>query len=59
MWDAGPLVEVAIRLVVIANISVDFANGVTSATTLPVVGFPVLATIIVGCRSAAPAPTAA
>ena len=36
MWGIGLLVEVAIRLVVIANLSVDVANGVNSAITLPV-----------------------
>ena len=36
MWGVGLLVEVAIRLVVIAHLSVDVANGVNSAITLPV-----------------------
>ncbi|WP_140692495.1 VC0807 family protein [Mycolicibacterium hodleri] len=55
MWGIGLLVEVAIRLVVIANLSVDAANGVNSAITLPVIGLLVLATIVVGRRSSAPA----
>jgi uncharacterized membrane protein len=55
MWGIGLLVEVAIRLVVIANMSVDAANGVNSAITLPVIGLLVLATVIVGRRSAAAA----
>jgi hypothetical protein len=55
MWGIGLLLEVAIRLVVIANLSVDAANGVNSAITLPVIGLLVLATVIVGRRSAAAA----
>jgi uncharacterized membrane protein len=55
MWGVGLLVEVAIRLVVIANLSVDAANGVNSAITLPVIGFLVLATIVVIRRTSAPA----
>jgi uncharacterized membrane protein len=55
MWGVGLLVEVAIRLVVIANLSVDAANGVNSAITLPVIGFLVLATMVVIRRSSAPA----
>ena len=58
MWGIGLLVEVAIRLVVIANLSVDAANGVNSAITLPVIGGLVLATVIVGRRSAAAAEAA-
>lgn len=53
MWGIGLLVEVAIRLVVIARLSVDAANGVSSAITLPVIGLLVLATVIVGKRAAA------
>lgn len=56
MWGVGLLIEVAIRLVVIAHTSVDVANGVNSAITLPVVGLLVLATVVVTKRSA---PTAA
>ncbi|MGH3643822.1 MAG: VC0807 family protein [Mycobacterium sp.] len=55
MWGIGLLVEVAIRLVVIANLSVDAANGVNSAITLPVIGLLVLATVVVTRRSAVPA----
>jgi uncharacterized membrane protein len=58
MWGVGLLVEVAIRLVVIADFSVDAANGVNSAITLPVIGLLVLATIVVTRRAqpvAAPA----
>lgn len=51
MWGVGLLVEVAIRLLVIANVSVDVANGVNSAITLPVVGLLVLATVVVVRRS--------
>jgi hypothetical protein len=59
MWGIGLLVEVAIRLVVIANLSVDAANGVNSAITLPVLGLLVFATVVVGRRSAAAAAAAA
>jgi uncharacterized membrane protein len=55
MWGIGLLIEVAIRLVVIANLSVDAANGVNSAITLPVLGLLVLATVVVGRRNAATA----
>jgi hypothetical protein len=58
MWGIG-LIEVGIRLVVIANLSVDAANGVSSAITLPVIGLLVLATVVVGRRNAAPAEAAA
>lgn len=51
MWGIGLLLEVAVRLVLIANVSVDVANGVNSAITLPVVGLLVLATIIVVRRA--------
>lgn len=53
MWGIGLLVEVAIRLVVIAHLSVDAANGVNSAITLPVIGLLVLATVVVGRRRSA------
>ena len=61
---APPLVayyglRAAIRLVVIAHLSVDAANGVNSAITLSVIGLLVLATIVVGRRSSAPAVGAA
>ncbi|MCW2516268.1 MAG: hypothetical protein JWR11_5310 [Mycobacterium sp.] len=59
MWGVGLLVEVAIRLVVIANTSVDAANGITSVVTLPVIGLLVLATVVIGRRAAAAAETAA
>ncbi|MBJ7340796.1 MAG: hypothetical protein JHC64_24050 [Mycolicibacterium sp.] len=59
MWGIGLLIEVAIRLVVIAHLSVDAANGVNSAITLPVVGLLVLATVVVGRRSSAAVPAAA
>lgn len=55
MWGVGLLVEVVARLVVIANLPVDVANGVNSAITLPVVGLLVLATIVVVRRSPVPA----
>jgi hypothetical protein len=59
MWGIGLLLEVAVRLVVIANVSVDVANGVNSAITLPILGLLVLATIIVTRRAQlAPAPAA-
>jgi hypothetical protein len=58
MWGIGLLVEVAIRLVVIANLSVDAANGVNSAITLPVIGLLVLATIVIGRRAASAAAAA-
>jgi uncharacterized membrane protein len=51
MWGIGLLVEVAIRLAVIASVSVDVANGVNSAITLPVIGVLVVATIVVAKRS--------
>ena len=54
MWGVGLLVEVAVRLVVIAHASVDVANAVNSAITLPVVGALVLATIVVSRRTATP-----
>jgi intracellular septation protein A len=59
MWGIGLLIEVGIRLVVIANLSVDAANGVNSAIMLPVIGLLVLATVVVGRKSAAPAEVAA
>ena len=59
MWGVGLLVEVAIRLVIIANFSVDVANGLNSAITLPVVGLLVVATIVVGRRATAAAEPAA
>jgi uncharacterized membrane protein len=58
MWGIGLLVEVAIRLVVIANLSVDAANGVNSAITLPVIGLLVLVTIVIGRRAASAAAAA-
>jgi hypothetical protein len=59
MWGIGLLVEVAVRLVVIARFPVDVANGVNSAITLPVIGFLVLATMVVSRRAAARADQAA
>ena len=59
MWGVGLLVEVGLRLTVIANMSVDAANGVNSAITLPVIGFLVLASVVVIRRSSAPAAPAA
>lgn len=50
MWGIGLLVEVAVRLVVISRVSVDVANGVNSAITLPVIGALVLATIVITRR---------
>lgn len=58
MWGIGLLVEVAIRLVVIAHYSVDVANGLSSAITLPVIGLLVVATIVVSKRAAARAAAA-
>lgn len=51
MWGIGLLVEVAVRLVVIARFPVDVANGVNSAITLPVIGALVLATMVVSRRA--------
>jgi hypothetical protein len=51
MWGIGLLLEVVIRLVVIANYSVDVANGVNSAVTLPVLGMLVLATVVITKRA--------
>ena len=48
MWGTGLLLEVAVRLVVISRLSVDAANGVTSAISLATIGLLVLATIVVG-----------
>lgn len=60
MWGVGLLVEVGARLVVIANLSVDVANGVNSTLSLSVVGLLVLATIVVIRRTPAlPASTPA
>lgn len=59
MWGIGLLLEVVIRLVVIANLSVDAANGVNSAVTLPVIGLLVVATVIVGRRAVARSAAAA
>jgi uncharacterized membrane protein len=50
MWGIGLLVEVAVRLVAISRLSVDVANGVNSAITLPVIGALVLATILITRR---------
>jgi uncharacterized membrane protein len=55
MWGIGLLLEVAIRLVVIAKYPVDVANGVNSAITLPVLGLLVLATMVVSRRAVAAA----
>ena len=44
----------AIRLVVISQLSVDAANGVNSAISLPVIGLLVLATIVIGAEPARP-----
>jgi uncharacterized membrane protein len=54
IWGIGLLIEVAIRLVVIAKYPVDVANGVNSAITLPVLGLLVLATTVLSRRAAAP-----
>ena len=53
MWGVGLLVEVVVRLAVIARFPVDVANGVNSAITLPVIGLLVLATMVVGRRAGA------
>jgi uncharacterized membrane protein len=50
MWGIGLLIEVAVRLVVISQLSVDAANGVNSAITLPVIGLLALATIMITRR---------
>jgi uncharacterized membrane protein len=55
MWGVGLLAEVAIRLAVIAHLSIDAANAVNTAITLPVVGLLVAATIVVSRRDGAPA----
>ena len=55
MWGIGLLIEVAIRLVVIVNLSVDAANGVNSAITLPAIGLLTAATVVV-VRRQTPAP---
>jgi uncharacterized membrane protein len=52
MWGIGLLLEVAVRLLVIAHFRVDVANGVNSAITIPVIGVLVLATIVIGRRAA-------
>jgi uncharacterized membrane protein len=57
MWGIGLLIEVAVRLVVIAKYPVDLANGLNSAITLPVIGLLVLATMVVSRRAAAPVAT--
>ncbi len=54
-WGIGLLIEVGTRLAVIANFSVDVANGLNSANTLSVVGLLVLATVVVPRRNAASA----
>lgn len=54
MWGIGLLLEVTIRLIVIARYPVDVANGVNSAITFPVIGVLVAATILVSRRSARP-----
>lgn len=59
MWGIGLLIEVLIRLVVIDHLSVDAANGVNSAITLPVIGALVLATVLVGRRTAVASDAAA
>jgi hypothetical protein len=57
MWGIGLLLEVAVRLVVIANLSVDAANGVASAISLSVTALLVVVTIVVARRAtAAPVP---
>ena len=43
---------------VISNLSVDAANGVNSAITLPMIGLLVLATIVIGRRAASAAAAA-
>jgi hypothetical protein len=53
MWGAGLLLEVAVRLVVIARLSVDAANGVTTAISLSTTGLLILATIVVTRRARA------
>lgn len=59
MWGIGLLLEVAIRLVVIQTFSVDAANGINSTITLIVVGLLVLATVVVGRRTAPIPPASA
>lgn len=56
MWGIGLLLEVAVRLVVIANLSVDAANGVASAISLSVTVLLVVVTIVVARRARAAVP---
>jgi uncharacterized membrane protein len=53
MWGTGLLLEVAVRLVVISRLSVDAANGVTTAISLSTTGLLILATIVVTRRARA------
>jgi hypothetical protein len=55
MWGIGLLLEVAVRLVVIANLSVDAANGVASSISLSVTALLVVVTIVVARRATAAA----
>ncbi len=51
MWGVGLLLEVAVRLVVISRVSVDVANGVTSAISWATVALLMAATFLVGHRA--------
>jgi uncharacterized membrane protein len=48
MWGVGLVLEVAARLFVISQVSVDVANGLLSAISLGTVGLLIAATIVVG-----------
>jgi hypothetical protein len=53
MWGTGLLLEVAVRLIIISRLSVDAANGVTTAISLSTTGLLILATIVVVRRASA------
>jgi hypothetical protein len=53
MWGLGLLIEVGIRLAVIARLSVDVANGVTSIVSWVTVGLLMVATFVIGGRARA------
>jgi len=51
MWGVGLLIEVAARLVIIARVSVDVANGVTSIVSWATIGVLMAATFAIGGRA--------
>jgi uncharacterized membrane protein len=53
MWGVGLLIEVGIRLAVIARLSVDVANGVTSIVSWVTIGLLMVATFVIGGRARA------